>query len=142
MVIRLPSLDEIPPECRVARPADCILIPMDADRAGWALRTVMVVDDLRALTGPRSGSHRLPLHLDASARHLYDFSDVRWRELAYRTVLMEAGSTADLVDWIEREALLALWSQLYLPPFVRAAWERQHRELAQRGAGPHVPAPA
>ncbi len=112
---------------------------MDADRAGRVLRTVVVVDDLRALTGPRSGLHRLPLSIDASARHLYDFAEVGWRELAYRTVLMEAGSTADLVDWLERDALLALWPQLYLPPFVRAAWERRHPELAQRGAGPHVP---
>lgn len=43
-----------------------------------------------------TGRHRLPRHLDASARHIYDFADPHWRDLAYRTVLMEAGRTADL----------------------------------------------
>lgn len=106
---------------------------------GRALRAVVVVDDLRALRGPRHGQHRLPLHLDASARHLYDFSDPQWRELAYRTVLMEAGSVDDLTGWLDRDALLSLWPELYLPPFVRAAWERRHLELARAGAGPRVP---
>jgi hypothetical protein len=61
-----------------------------------ALRTVAVPDDLDELRGPLTGRYRLPHHLDASARHLYDFADEQWRELAYRTVLMEAGSDADL----------------------------------------------
>ncbi len=80
--------------------------------------------------------HRLPHHLDASARHRYDFADPQWRELAYRTVLMEAGTVADLSAWLDRDVLIGLWPQLYLPTFVRAAWQRQHPELAWAGAGP------
>ena len=90
------------------------------------------------LRGPLTGCSRLPHHLDASARHLYDFADVQWRELAYRTVLMEAGSQADLTEWLDKTKLLALWPQLYLPPFVRRAWEDRHPELAHAGARPDV----
>lgn len=100
---------------------------------------MVVPDDLDELRGPLTGSFLLPRHLDASARHVYDFADEQWRELAYRTVLMEAGTEADLTDWLDRDALLAMWRQLYLPPFVRRAWERRHPELARAGAEPHVP---
>jgi hypothetical protein len=106
---------------------------------GRALRTVNVVDDLDELRGPLAGCHRLPQHLDSSARHLYDFGDAQWRELAYRTVLMEASTDADLTDWLDKDTLLAMWPELYLPPFVRDAWQRRHPELARAGAGPHVP---
>ena len=106
---------------------------------GRALRTVVGVQDLHELHGPRSGLHRLPLRLEASARALYDFADPHDRDLAYRIVLSEACSAADLTDWLDRDALLAMWPQLYLPKNVRAAWQDQHPELAQLGAGPHVP---
>ncbi len=107
---------------------------------GRALRTVVVAGELDELRGPLTGVHRLPHHLDASARHRYDFADPQWRELAYRTVLMEAGTVADLTAWLDRNVLISLWPQLYLPPFVRAAWQQQHPELARAGAGPGVPA--
>lgn len=113
--------------------------PTPSRSPGRALRTVAVVDDLDALRGPLTGRYRLPHHLDASARHLYDFADEQWRELAYRTVLMEAGSQMDLIEWLDKDALLVLWPQLYLPPFVREAWERRHRDLAGAGVRPPVP---
>jgi hypothetical protein len=75
---------------------------------GRALRTVVVPEELDALRGPLTGLYRLPRHLDASARHLYDFADDQWRDLAYRTVLMEAGAEADVTDWLDKNALLAL----------------------------------
>ncbi len=105
---------------------------------GRALRTVVVADDLDELRGPLTGRYRLPHHLDASARHLYDFADKQWRELAYRTVLMEAGSHTDVTDWLDKDTLLALWPQLYLPPFVRQAWERRHPQLTHAAARPHA----
>ncbi len=106
---------------------------------GRALRAVAVPDDLDVLRGPLTGRYRLPHHLDASARHLYDFADEQWRELAYRTVLMEAGTGADLTTWLDKNALLALWPQLYLPPYVRQAWEHRHPQLARAGTLSHVP---
>ncbi len=52
---------------------------------------------------------------------------------------MEAGTEADLTAWLDKDSLLAVWPQLYLPPFVRQAWERRHPQLACAGAPPHVP---
>ncbi|MDQ3612484.1 MAG: hypothetical protein M4D85_12945 [Actinomycetota bacterium] len=74
---------------------------------GRALRSVVVPEKLDALHGPLTGRYQLPHHLDASARHRYDFADEQWRELAYRTVLMEAGTEADLTDWLDKNALFA-----------------------------------
>ena len=106
---------------------------------GRALRTVVVPEKLDALHGPLTGRYQLPHHLDASARHRYDFADEQWRELAYRTVLMEAGTEAALTDWLDKNALFAVWPQLYLPPWVRQAWERRHPQLARARARPPVP---
>ncbi len=57
---------------------------------GYALRPVAVASDLRALRGTLSGRHQLPLHLDASARAVYDFADPDDREHAYQLVMLEA----------------------------------------------------
>jgi hypothetical protein len=54
-------------------------------------------------------------------------------------VLIEAGTEIDLTDWLDKRALLAVWPQLYLPPFVRQAWEHRHPELACAGARPQFP---
>lgn len=117
----------------------CMRVQAPSQPLERALRAVVVADDLNELRGPLTGRHQLPQHLDSSARHLYDFADAQWRELAYRTVLMEAGADGDLTDWLDKNTLLALWPELYLPPFVRDAWQRRHPELARAGAGPHVP---
>lgn len=98
-----------------------------------------MVPDLHELHGPLTGLHPLPLRLDASARPLYDFADPHRRDLAYRTVLMEACFVTDLTDWLDREALLEMWQRLYLPKNVRRAWQARHPELASLGAGPDVP---
>lgn len=124
--------------CAAAGHHEGMTAQMPSRLPGRALRTVVVVEDLNALHGPLTGRHRLPHHLDASARHLYDFADEQWRELAYRTVLMESGRQTDLTDWLDKTALLALWPQLYLPPFVRQAWEDHHPQLAHAGSAPRV----
>jgi hypothetical protein len=107
--------------------------------SGYALRRVAVAPDLDALRGPLQGRFRLPLHLDASARALYDFASPSDRELAYRLVLLEANSPTDHEQWLERDELLRLWSDLYLPRVVRAAWQAEYAVLARIGAGPQVP---
>lgn len=86
---------------------------------GRALRTVAVADDLDQLRGPLSGPSPASHHLDASARHRYDFADEQWRELAYWTVLMEVGSDADLTEWLDKIALLELWAAA-VPAALRA----------------------
>lgn len=106
---------------------------------GYALRRVAVAPDLDALRGPLHGRWQLPLHLDASSRSVYDFGSPPERELAYRVVLLEAGSHRDHKQWLDRDELLRLWPELYLPRVVRAAWQAEHAVLAQIGAGPCVP---
>jgi hypothetical protein len=106
---------------------------------GYALRRVAVAPDLDALRGPLHGRWQLPLHLDASSRSVYDFGSPPERELAYRVVLLEAGSRRDHEQWLNRDELLQLWPELYLPRVVRAAWEAEHAVLGQIGAGPRVP---
>jgi hypothetical protein len=107
---------------------------------GYALRPVTVIDDLSELRGPTDGVLQLPLHLDASARELFDFADPHRRELAYRIVLLEARRLDDLRAWLRGPELIAMWPQLYLPRVVRAAWQTRHPELARAGTAPGVPA--
>lgn len=106
---------------------------------GYALRRVVVVDSLDVLRGPVHGKVRLPLRLDASARHEYDLDDDYFRRLLYRVVLLEAGSIDELTSWLDRAMLVREWPSLYLPRVVRAAWEDAHPVLRERGADPHVP---
>lgn len=108
---------------------------------GYALRHVLVAPCLSALRGPLIGRLQLPLRLDASARHVYAFPDEQWRELAYRTVLLEAGTVTDLEQWLDGRELMRLWQQLYLPRVVRAAWQDRHPAWPGSGAGPRVAAP-
>ena len=107
--------------------------------SGYALRRVVVATDLAALRGPVSGRWQLPLHLDASARAVYDFADPDEREEAYQLVLLEAASPGDLEQWLDGTELLRLWPVLYLPRVVRAAWQAEQPALARIGAGPCVP---
>ena len=101
----------------------------------------MVASDLGALRGPLSGRHQLPLHLDASARAVYDFADPDDREHAYHLVPVEASCPADLEQWLDGAELQRLWPEFYLPRVVRAAWQAQQPALARIGAGPRVPGP-
>ena len=107
---------------------------------GRTLRAIVVAPELAALRGPVAGVHLLPLHLDSSAPASYDFADPHQRALAYRVVLVEAGSEDDLTTWLDGAVLVEAWPELYLPRPVRRAWEDRHPQLASRGAGPDVPA--
>ena len=109
--------------------------------SGYSLRAVQVAADLDALTGPRTGRHHLPLHLESSARQPFDFADPGQREEAYVLVLLSAGRVEDLQDWLDRDELMSLWPQLYLPRAVRAAWQDRHPVLAATGLAAHVPQP-
>lgn len=107
----------------------------------YALRPVVVVNDLRDLHGPRTGQYTLPLHLNASAPRLFDFGLGTDRLAAYQLVLLEAASPHDLTAWLDADDLLALWPDLYLPRPLRQAWESAHPVLAAKGAAAHVSQP-
>jgi hypothetical protein len=99
----------------------------------------VVATDLALLRGPMRGHWQLPLHLDASARAVYDFADPDDRQEAYQLVLLEAASPVDLEEWLDGTELLRLWPERYLPRNVRASWQDQQPVLADVGAGPRVP---
>jgi len=52
---------------------------------------------------------------------------------------MEAATPSDLTSWLDHDALLAAWPELFLPPHIRQAWQLRHPELSRAGAGPRVP---
>ena len=109
---------------------------------GWyARRGITVAEDLDRLHGPTTGASVLPLAVEASHRTAYDFGDAHQRAEAYRVVLMEAVTQDGLASWLDREELVRVWPDLYLPRDIRAAWQARHPVLAARGAGPHVPQP-
>ena len=107
--------------------------------SGFALRPVVVVSQLDRLRGPLEGRRQVPLHLDSSARPFYDFGSPAGRAQAYQLVLLEATDARDVEAWLQEDALLGLWPELYLPRPVRAAWEAQHPPLAAREASNRVP---
>jgi len=80
--------------------------PPPTPGGGYALRAVAVADSLDDLHGPKHGKVRLPLHLDASARPVYDLDQDYFRQLVYRLVLLEASTVEDLNAWLDGDTLV------------------------------------
>jgi hypothetical protein len=98
-------------------------------------RSVVVAPRLADLRGPAEGTVRLPLWLNwSSTGHAFDLADHDMRLWLYQTVLREAGSVADLAAYLDRDTLIALWPELYLPKGVRQAWEDRHAALRAAAA--------
>jgi DNA invertase Pin-like site-specific DNA recombinase len=93
-------------------------------------RRVLVIDDLADLSGPAAGTVELPLRLFWSLPdHRFDLDDPDTRLWYYQTVLREASRPADLTAYLDRDTLVKIWPDLYLPRGVRRAWEDQHPAL-------------
>ena len=88
-----------------------------------------IVDDLAQLRGPASGvvelSHSV---LWAPGGPSVDLDEPGGRGLAYRAVLAE-GTVEDLEQILNRDQLIAVWSELLLPRRVREMWESRFPEL-------------
>ncbi|MGH4001387.1 MAG: hypothetical protein ACRDTJ_28455 [Pseudonocardiaceae bacterium] len=95
-------------------------------------RAVYVIDDLSALSGPVTGVVTLPLHLDWSMASAYDLARPQRVRTLYATVLREATSESDLIEFLDARLLADVWPDLNLPTFVRTAWEDIHPELRWR----------
>jgi len=114
----------------------------DNEVRGWFTRSgITVAEDLDRLHGPTTRATSLPLAIEASPRTAYDFGDAHQRAEAYRVVLTEALTQDDLVCWLDRDELVQVWPDLYLPRDIRAAWQARQPVLAARGTGPHVQQP-
>jgi len=94
-------------------------------RLGW-LRDVAVPGGLGELRGWLSGVVALPARLFWSGP---DPRAVRWnladsgrRRDLYEIVLVE-GTLDDVRELVNGPELVRLWDRIYLPPWVRAAWQ-------------------
>ena len=92
-------------------------------------RPAVVIGDLDRLRGPVRGQVELPLRIFWQPDRTFDL-DVRWQLCeAYESVLREAVTERELAEWLDRDTLIQLWSQLTLPRGVRIAWETRHPRL-------------
>jgi hypothetical protein len=78
--------------------------------------------DLADLHGPVAGTVRLPLWLYWSGPSpAFDLGVPSMRRWLYEIVLREAAGAEDLASFLDREMLIGLWPELYLPKGVRQA---------------------
>jgi hypothetical protein len=94
-------------------------------------RRVLVVKDLADLHGPASGAVTLlPLRLYWSPPgRVFDLDDPFSLRSMYQVVLREAIRAEELTSYLNRDALIAVWPDLYLSKGVRRAWEERHPVL-------------
>jgi hypothetical protein len=99
-------------------------------------RRVIVVRDLASLRGPSQGTVSLPLRLYWSGPSpVFDLDMPYLRRWLYEIVLREASRPEDLTGFLDRDMLVALWPELYLPRGVRQAWQELHHQLRAAAAG-------
>jgi hypothetical protein len=99
-------------------------------------RRVIVATDLTSLRGPSRGQVELPLRLYWSGPSpVFDLDVPYLRRWLYQIVLREASRPEDLTGYLDRDTLIALWPELYLPRGVRQAWEELHPQLRAAAAG-------
>jgi hypothetical protein len=93
-------------------------------------KRAVVVTDLAYLHGPASGTVVLPHWLYWSpAGQTWDLDDPHILRSFYQTVLNQVVEASDLTDYLDRETLVAIWPDLWLPKGLRAAWEEYHPQL-------------
>lgn len=120
---------------------DVAALPAPVPGGGYALRGVVVADSPDDLRGPVRRKVRLPLHVDASVRPVYDLDEDYFRQLVYRLVLLEAATAEDLKAWLNGDTLCGTGRCCTCRASCGAAWEARHPMLRERSAGPHVPRP-
>jgi hypothetical protein len=96
-------------------------------------RAALVAADLAGLDGPVSGRVELPLWLFWYPDRGFDLDEPGMLAWMYQTVLREASRTEDLTTYLNGDALVALWPDLFLPKGVRRAWEERHPALRAAG---------
>ena len=93
-------------------------------------RRAIVVTDLASLRGPACGTVELPLWLYWSGPSpAFDLDKPSMRRWLYEIVLREAACPEDLTSYLDRDTLIAVWPDLFLPKGVRRAWEEHHPVL-------------
>jgi hypothetical protein len=95
-----------------------------------AHRRVVTAPRLEELHGPTSGVVELPHRLFWQPDRHVDLDDPALLRWTYETVLREAVSAEELRTWLDGPTLVRLWPDLYLPRWVRQAWQDQYPVLA------------
>lgn len=94
-------------------------------RPGW-VRDAPVPRALEELKGSLRGSVSLPPRLFWSGPDpravRWDLADAARRRDLYEIVLVE-GSLDDIRAMVNAAELVRLWERMYVPPWVRAAWQ-------------------
>jgi hypothetical protein len=89
------------------------------------VRDVPTPASLAELRGPLVGLVSLPAQLFWSGPDprgvRWDLADAARRRDLYEIVLVE-GTIEDIRELINGAELVRLWNEMYLPPWVRAAW--------------------
>jgi hypothetical protein len=102
-----------------------------------SLRPVVVAENLAALHGPDGGVIELPQRLCRSGgQRVFDLSDIDQALDMYELLLEHARAQADLAEYANGELLARLWSEPFLPPRIREAWQDEHPLLALGGTVP------
>ena len=98
-------------------------------------KRAVVVTDLAHLHGPASGTVVLPHWLYWSpAGHEWNLDDPGQARAMYEHVLSNVVEASDLTGYLNAATLAAIWSQLWLPKGLRAAWEEYHPKLRAAAA--------
>ncbi|MBV6702944.1 hypothetical protein [Kitasatospora aureofaciens] len=84
---------------------------------------------LGLLAGPTTGTVVLPRHIDWGPHYAYDLADHADLVLMYERVIREAQTPDDLHVYVDRDTLLRVWPDLFLPREARAAWQARFPEL-------------
>jgi hypothetical protein len=95
-------------------------------------KPVVVPSRLELLQGPTSGLIRLPRHLKWSGSPEYDLDEPGRTMDLYRAVINEAATPTDLHTYLDRDTLIRLWDEMWLPVAVRQEWENRFPELTHR----------
>ena len=98
-------------------------------RAGARHRRVIVAPKLDDLHGPVSGVIELPHRLFWQPDRHVDLDNPALLAWTYETVLREAATVEELRTWLDGPTLVRLWPELYLPRWVRRAWQDRHAAL-------------
>jgi hypothetical protein len=92
----------------------------------------VIIADLEELGGPTTGVVELPHRLFWQPNRRVSLDRPALLAWMYETVLREATTADELRTWLDRDTLIRLWPELFLPRGVRSAWEERHPSLRAR----------
>jgi hypothetical protein len=99
----------------------------------YALRPVIVAENLEVLQGPAEGLVKLAQRLcwsDPDPDRAYDLSDTDDVAELYENVLFAARSVEDLAEYVNGGLLARIWPEMAPDRGVQRAWEAAHPMLA------------